>query len=174
MMPEPSKPTGPRCQPCNSDSFCNGAVWKCSACKRTLGTASDYQIAAQKTYDIYERQHRHDVAAGNDEILLGQLVQGQILQLGISLIVAQNVWHWKKLKIGETKIWMVDDIIEVLKVNDTIVIADIDGSLGDIKGEKLGFTGSLKRRVHRNDYVQTALLLAAQTVDIHRQLRASE
>jgi len=108
----------------------------------------------------------------DDQIRLGQLVSGQQVQAGIALAVAQGVWHWS---IGQTcqskKIWTTEDIIAELRDRTTLVISDTDGVL-NVTGCPIGETS--KRLVQRGDYVQAVILLAAQTIDVLRQIRAPE
>ena len=108
----------------------------------------------------------------DDQIRLGQLVSGQQVQAGIALAVAQGVWHWS---IGQTvqskKIWTTEDIIAELRDRTTIVISDTDGVL-NVAGCPIGETS--RRLVQRGDYVQAVILLAAQTIDVLRQIRAPE
>lgn len=68
-------------------------------------------------------------------------------------------------------IWMVDDIIKCLRNNTKILISDADKILS-LQGIHIGETSRVW--VERGDYVQAVLLLAAQTIDVMRQVRAPE
>lgn len=108
----------------------------------------------------------------NDEIRLGQLVSGQLLQTGIALAVARGVWHWKAGQtVQSKKIWTTEDIIIELRDRNTIMISDPDGIL-NVAGCPIGNTS--RRLVQRGDYTQAVLILAAQAIDIMRQVATNE
>ena len=91
-----------------------------------------------------------------------RIIQSQLLQLGISLAVAQGVIHYSadSGRYG-TPMWCVEDIVKELDKNRGIYIYDPKNLLR-LK------TGMLQRV----GYVQAVIFLASQTVDIMRQVRA--
>lgn len=140
--------------------------WRCPNCGLVARDLSDSEIAKRRTYDIFKRQQE---ATKGETILLGQLVNGHLLQAGIALAVAHGVWHWANAGTWkEKKIWTVYDIIEMLKANTKLLVHDPDDILS-LKGVQVGTT--TKFWVERADYVQAILLLGAQQIDIMRQVR---
>lgn len=172
MLPNPLPPRPTLCVDCGSRTKAVDDKWECPYCGLVGRDLSEDELATQRTYDIFERQRadRHRKIATKDEtILLGQLVHGHLLQAGIALAVAQGVWHWAEGgSWKERKIWTVSDVIEVLRNSDRILIFDQSVMLS-LQGE----TRRVGNRiwVKRGDYVQAVLLLAAQAVDVMRQIR---
>lgn len=110
--------------------------------------------------------------------LLEHLVQDHKIQAGIALAVSMNVWHWRgDTRCHAEKIWRVEEIIEVLKTKHQILISDPDGTLcceGRIYVGVIGGRPSESLRfVSRVAYIGAVVILAANAIDIQRQLRES-
>jgi hypothetical protein len=108
---------------------------------------------------------------------LENLVRDHKIQAGIGLAVAMGVWHWSGLrKIEENVIWQVGDIIEVLKDKSKILISDQDNVLccaGELYVSPGGKKSKLLRVVSRVAYIGAVVILAANAIDVQRQLRES-
>jgi len=99
-----------------------------------------------------------------------RLIQDHKIQAGIALAVAMNVIHYSGDEALHGNIlWHVDDIIEVLKNKDRVLISDPDGVLC-CEGK---VCTSTLRAVSRVAYIGAVVILAANAIDIQRQLRAA-
>ncbi len=102
---------------------------------------------------------------------LGKLVQDHKLQAGISLAVALGVWHFKGHEGMRQPVHKVGEIVDLLKEQDRLLISDEDSILHIIKAEVV--SGSLVW-VSRIAYIGAVILLAANAIDIQRQIREPE
>lgn len=102
---------------------------------------------------------------------LGKLVQDHKLQAGISLAVAMGVWHFKGHEGRRQPVHKVGEIVDLLKEQDRMLISDADSILHIIKAEVV--SGSMVW-VSRIAYIGAVVLLAANAIDIQRQIREPE
>jgi len=110
---------------------------------------------------------------------LKRLVQDHKIQAGIGLAVAMNVMHWHgDRNRTDERIWKVGEIIDLLTYEKRILISDPDGVLSCKGAPYMGISGDrphkLLRIVSRVAYIGAVVILAANAVDIQRQLREPE
>lgn len=99
---------------------------------------------------------------------LKRLVQDHKIQAGIGLAVAMGVWHFKGHEGMREPTYKVGEVIDVLKENERMLISDPDAILHIVKAEQV--VGSLCW-VSRVAYIGAVVILAANAIDIQRQLR---
>jgi hypothetical protein len=102
---------------------------------------------------------------------LKRLVQDHKIQAGIGLAVAMGVWHFKGRGGMRQPIYKTGEVIDVLKENERMLISDPDGILHIVKAEQV--EGSLCW-VSRVAYIGAVVILAANAIDIQRQIREPE
>jgi hypothetical protein len=105
---------------------------------------------------------------------LEDLVRDHQIQAGIALAVAMNVIHFSGDRGEEQVIWKVGDVIDVLKNEEHVLVSDPDGILccdGSIYRRTAGRASETIRSVTRVAYIGAVVILAANAVDIQRQIQ---